>query len=134
MHFKYFAYTCTCIACTVSDSIEFEIIFAFERCQCFQGIQVIIHLLFLDPTPVPMAGPPMGNSPYSAPQSGPPPSGAPPPYELAGPAPGGLPYDPNPSKYSICSRFNCFSFHLSSRQVTLCLSRILFETISNGRS
>nr|XP_034301969.1 uncharacterized protein LOC105327640 isoform X2 [Crassostrea gigas] len=49
-----------------------------------------------DPTPVPMAGPPMGSSPYSAPQSGPPPSGAPPPYELAGPAPGGLPYDPNP--------------------------------------
>lgn len=49
-----------------------------------------------DPTPVPMAGPPMGGSAYPAPQGGPPPSGAPPPYELAGPAPGGLPYDPNP--------------------------------------
>lgn len=69
-----------------------------------------------------MAGPPMGGSAYPAPQGGPPPSGAPPPYELAGPAPGGLPYDPNPSKYSICSLIDCFSFYLSSRQVNQCLN------------
>lgn len=68
----------------------------YQMAPDYQEQNVPLQPYHQDPTPVPMAGPPMGGSAYPAPQGGPPPSGAPPPYELAGPAPGGLPYDPNP--------------------------------------
>lgn len=133
MYFKYFVYICICIVCTVSDFIEFEIIFVFERCQCFQGIQVIIYLLFLDFIFVLMFGFFMGSFFYLVFQSGLFLFGVLLLYEFVGFVFGGLFYDLNFSKYLICFRFNCFSFYFLSRQVILCLSRILFEIILNSR-